>query len=507
MCLHSIYKLLPFLALMLSFGCERSQEKGVLHISAPSEGTYELYSIAGDSSLQYVAEHMGFFNQDLSLSPGSYLVLADCSHKTVTILPGERFHAVAHKVEFIPPHEPEEGDLFSIQCSRYDGSHLKQQITNRFSFHMISGAKDLLVGMLPLKIDFPKSDDLQPKVISYELSAFQIAKWSENNSPYSLYFVSPSSDLLSITEAQTFGKWQFLLPGAYMVYVNGTDSLVTLKAKESRIIYPAGLKINTSPKIDLDLFTKIRGNPFNIELNEHHSLEVDIFYPVLPGKAKLRVDGSNRHHFVDLVENKTSQMNMKSVHVDLGCSPWEWECLGKREVSLYLPGQQYPFLESISDVPILYKSDSIEVGIEGSKGIRYRLPPKRDNLKLLVGKVKISPKPYYKPAHLTDLLRLESLGDQFSGHSHDISPDRETTMTLITGAYSLTRYTMISDVDRQVYKQTVYVRPGETTHIEIPFYLPEKKAKQTERMFSLQKEKEERKAMFAEELLRPLTPM
>ncbi|MFK7825496.1 MAG: hypothetical protein AB8G05_15205 [Oligoflexales bacterium] len=507
MYLHSILKLLLTYILFFPLGCQRSQEKGVLHISAPSEGTYELYSIAGDSSLQYVAEHMGFFNQDLALSPGSYLVLADCSHQTVTILPGERFHTVAHKVEFIPPHPPEEGDLFSIQCSRYDGSHLKQQITNRFSFHMISGARDLLVGMLPLKIDFPQTKDLKPKVISYQLSAFQVAKWVQNNSPYSLYFISPSNDLLSITQAQTFGKWQFLLPGAYVVYVNGTDSLVNLKEKESRLIHPAGLKINTSPKIDLDLFTKIRGNPFNIELNDHHSLEVDIFYPVLPGKAKLRIDGSNRYHFVDLVENQTSQLNMKSIHVDLGCSPWEWECLGKREVSLYLSGQQYPFLESISDVPILYKNDSIEVGIEGSKGIRYRLPLKKDNLKLYVGKVKITPKPYYKPAYLTDLLRLEVLGEQFSGHSHDISSDRETTMTLIAGAYSLTRYTMISDIDRQVYKQTVYVKPGVTTHIEVPFYLPEKKAKQTERMFSLQKEKQERKAMHSEELLRPLTPM
>lgn len=493
--------------LLISFGCKRSQEKGVLHISAPSEGTYELYSIAGDSSLQYIAEHMGFFNQDLPLSPGSYLVLADCSHQTVTILPGERFHTVAHKVEFIPPHPPKEGDLFSIQCSRYDASHLKQQITNRFSFHMISGAKDLLVGMLPLKIDFPESEEPRSKVISYQLSAFQVADWKDTNSSYSLYFVSPSNDLLSITQAQTFGKWQFLLPGTYVVYVNGTDSLVNLKQRESRIIHPAGLKINTSPHIDLDLFTKIRGNPFNIELNDFHSLEVDILYPVLPGRAKLRVDGSNRHHFIDLYENQISEMDMKSVHVDLGCSPWEWECLGKREVSLYLPGRQYPFLESISDVPILYKSDRIEVGVEGSKGIRYLLPSDKDNLSLYVGKIKISPKPYYKHAHITDLLRLEALGEQFSGHSHDISPDRETTMTLITGAYTLTRYTMISDTERQVYKQTVYVKPGEISHIEIPFYLPEKKAKQTERLFSVQKEKQKRKSMYREELLRPLIPM
>src|SRR5690606_21262856 len=95
---------------LLATACQRKVTPGTLHIEAPSAGSYEIYSIAGDASLQFVADQVGHYNEDLVLRPGSYLILADCSHQTVVIQPGETSRLVAHRVHFIPPHPPDEGD-------------------------------------------------------------------------------------------------------------------------------------------------------------------------------------------------------------------------------------------------------------------------------------------------------------------------------------------------------------------------------------------------------------
>ena len=464
--------------------CQRSPKNGTLLVESVTEGSYEIYSIAGDASLQFVSEHMGHFNQQLSLSPGSYLILADCSHQNIIIHPGEQVKLMAHEVEFVPPHPPAPEDLFSIQCSRYEKSQLKQQIKNRFSFHMISNREDLLVSMQPLRVEFAEATGqrellTKPKKLSFKLSALQVAAWGEGLPEQSPpFFVSPDKNLLSITQPQSFGRWQFLLPGSYKVEVNGTGMTVDLKESEARIIKPAGFKVQTNPDVDLSLYQQIRGRPINVEINSHHIFDINAFYPVLPGPGKLRFDGSGRIHDVEFVENKVTSQHMNSVLIDLGCAPWEWECLGKTEVNVYLPNDHYPFLESISDVPILYKDKVIQVGLEGSKGIRFKVPENRKNTILHVGKLKIVPRPIFKTGYLTDLVRLESGDPSVTGFSHDILPDRITTMPLIAGQYQLVRYTnQQQENDRVATKFSVRIDAGEISTIEIPYYLPETRAR------------------------------
>ena len=76
---------------------------------------------------------------------------------------------------------------------------------------------------------------------------------------------------------------------------------------------------------------------------------------------------------------------------------------------------------------------------------------------------------------------MEAYESTFDGHSMDISPDKETVMTLISGTYYLTRYSSFGpDMERKIQKQIVKVVPGELTTIEIPFYISENKYSQRE---------------------------
>src|SRR5690242_17367055 len=110
---------------LLLAACERVAERGVLHVVAPSAGSYEIYAIAGDATLQYVSEQVGQYNVDLPLNPGTYLILADCSHQMVDINANTTTRLLAHSVQFIPPISPSADDIFSIQCSRYEKSNLR----------------------------------------------------------------------------------------------------------------------------------------------------------------------------------------------------------------------------------------------------------------------------------------------------------------------------------------------------------------------------------------------
>ena len=488
--------IVPWLA-----ACSLPPKAGSLLIESRQEGSYEIYSVAGDASLQFVSEQMGHFNKPLTLSPGSYLILADCSHRHIIIHPGEQVLIRVHQVEFTPPHPASPEDLFTVQCSRYEKFQMKQQISNRFVFNLISDAVDFLVGMQPLRVVFRPPAEIKqtdsPENKVFRLSALQVDHWKEpQQTDEPPYFVSPAENLLSITQAQDFGHWQFLLPGSYTVEVNGTSQVVTLRENESRKIRPAGLQISATPATDLSLYRQIRGSPFRIELNDRHLFEVNNLYPVLPGKARLRLDRSGRTQQIGFNENIVTKKELHGVLVDSGCAPWEWECLGNTEVNVYLPNEHYPFLESISDVPILFPDSSVQIGLEGSKGLRYQVPENRKFTKLKIGQLRIIPKPSFKSGYITELARLESAGRPILGFSHDIPPDRVTTMPLLEGQYHLARYTYIQqENERSSSKIPVKIDAGETVIVELSYYLPEGRAKLLSRIIRQKLARSERQKL------------
>lgn len=471
--------LLLFQLALLFVSCNKGEQKGYLHIAAPKAGTYEVYSILGSSTLEFVAEHVGKYNEDIALPPGRYLLLGDCSHRIVSIYPGEHNRLTAHMVNFLPPLPPQEGDVFTVQCSRYEKSNLRQQLHNRFSLFLVDQAQELLVGMVPLAIKLPQQAvNDQPQVINFPLAAVKISADPPVVSGDAPYFVSPVQSLLALTQAQSMDRWQFFLPGDYRIDLNGSSLPVSLGSGEIRVVKAAGLRLSTSPKWNAETYTQVKGSPFHVEFNEGHMLLPDITYPVLPGVGQLSLVGESVPKPVELQSNAITEVKLHSVMVESGCSPWEWDCLGKREVSLYREGEQYPFLESVTDVPIPYFEGDIYIGVEGSTGLRYHVGAAQRDTILQLGKVVFVPQGQYRPGHLTDLVRLEAQRIPYFGYSYDIVADGPSTLTVIAGTYTLSRYFTTNSFDgsRSQVKQNVTVRPGGVELVEVPFFLPEAKA-------------------------------
>ena len=474
--------------LLASLACEKKPDPGFLNVAAAGDGAFEIYRIAKETPLHVESEQVGKFNADVPLLPGSYLVLADCSSETVIIYPGQRASMVAHRVEFVPPHQPNARDSFGVQCSRSDKTKSRQLFSSRYELNLIHGKRDILVGMVPLHIDFTTMPDTtKPKTLSYKLSAIQVADFAGDRQEAS-YFISPADELIAATNYQQFGHWEFLLPGPYALEVNGTRMQVQLAAGEERIIKPALFKVTTSNDIDLDLPSRVKGSPWLVEMNTGHWLNFNETYPVLPGTASVSIEGSTQSVDVELHEGEEVELKTRSIMVDSGCDKLSRtgkgevsSCLGERGVSLYLPDEPYPFIESVSDIPIIFidQGSPVLVGVDGSRDIIYQVPASVRDRTLQLGYARLLPQPQHRPGQLTDLVRVDSLNQPFEGHTLDVNLERNTLMPLISGTYKLDQFLTLSATgeggSRTSSSRNFVIEAGKTIEIEFAAYYSEKK--------------------------------
>lgn len=457
-------------------GCNKVNQNGQLLVNFIESGTYEIYKIASESPLQFVSEQAGQFNARVQLSPGSYLVLADCSSQVVNIYPNSVAELTAHKINFIPMQPPAVQDKFSVQCLRSERTRSRQQINNRFSLSVLSGVRDILVGMVPLQVNLDTKPGEPSHLVTYVLSSISVARPKNLSGDEGFgYFLTPVSEMAPYTENQKDNAKLYVLKGQYEIQLNGTSMTVDLAEGEGRLVIPASLRVEVSPITQLDMAAKIKGTPLYVEANGEHYLHLNTSYAVLPGKIGIRLSTTLKATEILAKEAEIIKIRAKNVTVSLGCSAEDWQCLGSRKVRLFEKGKSYPFVESVTDVPVLYFGDNISVGIEGSRNIKYELSA-GDDQKLRVGYIEVTPTPTHKAGVLTDLVRVEPSQSQIYGASLDLPLDKLSVLPLVAGNYHLAQYAFFTgDGSRRKTTTSVNVSYGERVKIAIATYLSEKR--------------------------------
>ena len=456
--------------------CQQSPEIGYLKVNAPSDGTYEIYRIASEWPLQLVSEELGRYNQRQPLDAGTYLVLADCSSESVVVLPNTEHSLTAHSLTFETPSEPRPKDTFSIQCTQHIKTQTRQKLQNQFSIQVLRGTHKILVGMMPLAIE---AKELEPQKFRFRLSSFVVNKPATED-PQTRYFLSPTNQTISVTESQSLGSRQFLLPGDYWVELNGTRTRVKLAEGQESEINPGFLLVSTSKQVDLSLSSKIKGGPLYVEINGDHWLNLNETFIVMPGSAALRLVGSEKQHRIDIVSDELVQKNVRSVRVDLDCPPWDWACLGSKRVFLFEKGQHYPFAAGVSDVPLLFFEEDAWLSIASSRSIHYHISAHRRDSILKTGQIELQPRLEHRTGSVTDLARIETIQLPYQGHSLDIQLDRKSRMTLIAGSYYLAQYHSFagSEGERRRNRRRIYVAPNTSNKVYFTVHQNEKKVAQ-----------------------------
>lgn len=458
--------------------CNKPVPKGSITVLSSGEGTFDIYKVGKEDPFQLISEYVGEYNKEVQLTPGFYLILADCSSEMVVVLPSSKKTLVSHRVLFTTPNNPENDDKFSILCSRHAKSKSNQKLVNKFELNILSGVREMLVGMIPLKLDLTDTSkgSLQKEFL---LSSFKVE--DENNTlAENSFFVSPLGGLISITEYQSFGKNIYLLPGKYKVQVNGSSMNIVLNAGEVREVVPAFLKI-TSPKgVVPSEVTKGGGEPLFVEMNESHRLNYDEVYPILPSEFTLRLSDSKVQKVFDVASKENLVVPTNGIKVNFGCKEYEWECFGKKSVFVYQKDADFPFIAGKTDYPILFLDEEVYVEIEGARNIKKKVISSGSLESLDVGYLHIHPKPSLKKGTYTDLLRVEASDDKLSGYSIDLSLVQPTRLPLLLGSYEISNY--ISYVDDDVGDRTdtkirVNITKGLERDIFMRIYLKESKYK------------------------------
>jgi hypothetical protein len=464
-------KLFLLTHILFLLSCHTSFSPGYMVVKSDSkiDIPLEIYQIKQESPLQLTSEIIIYSNKKTAFEPGTYLVLADCSNEQITIRPGETVELQLSQINFLPPKPPSDTDFFSVQCNRHRTGMFRQTIEDRFRLNILKNAKSALVSMSSTVLEIPEPG----KVSTVLLSAIRVKNEQEKSA---VYFVSSSDEKQAVTKGVQFGSWQFLMPGAYDVSVNGTTQSVNLAPNQSLTLETGHLEVKAPAGLDIERIAKTRGYPYQIQLGSDHYLSLNETYPVLPGPFVLHLDSSTIPIQDEILVGETKSIKLRSIEIDWGCEQGDAKCVGRGEIMLYKDEDHFPFIESISDIPVLFHGDNVKVGISGSRDIRYNITPGEPITVLKTGKVLLKPIIQKRTQFITDLIRFEAAGPPSVGVSLDILPTwKPYLMTFIAGRYkfvqSATKYG--SDGERTARSQIYQIHPGSLIEIEFPYLVSE----------------------------------
>lgn len=427
--------------------CSSYKEKGYLTVQSLQEGVFDIYKISSSSTVLFTAETNGSYNQKILLDSGEYLLLGDCSYDMVIIKPNHHSIKTVHTINFIPPTQVTEDDLFSIQCSRYEKTHFRQTLHNKFSINLFAGKHQLLVGMVPFLVDI--ASEFTPQKKEFNLSAIKVEIPSsltasspeyEHMSESSSYFLSSSLDMISVTVGQKFGHWTLLLPGDFNLELNGTYKTIHLSQKEARIINPAYIRVQPQIPIDAHHFRNTKGFSPLVEINDGHWINLDETYPILAGNLSLRLDNASVGISSQTQENELLVKKVNLVQINSDCNSWDWNCLGNRNIYLYEKDSPSYFAKSVTDTVTLYFQDLVYAEVEGSKGIKF---PIGNEHVINLGRLILKTKYEHIPSLITDLVRIEGAGKD---RTSDIQ-SKELSIPMFPGTYHLVRYNSVKGSD------------------------------------------------------------
>jgi hypothetical protein len=393
-------------ALFCISSCDKQIIPGYLIINAQDDSApVEIFKIADDSeAFSLSGEVVGVPNVPLELKPGTYLVMADCSHELIVVRPNEQVELNITKLKFTVPNVEFDPNDFSVQCDRFKASIFRQQLTGTFELDILEGKRNILVNMSPLSVNQLPIHRNTPNVII--LSGLRIGQPESNKVIKQKYFVSLMDETISITKPVKLGKWFIGLKGKYEISINGSKKVTSLAVGETKELKLGRLKVSPPPSVDMSIISKIRGYPYVIKVNGTHELLPNEIYYLLPGVLDISLDQSSQKTSVEIYEQELTKIPLKSVQIALDCAPWEWECLGKGEVMLYRGDDNYPFMESITDIPVLYMGSDIKVGIAGSREIKVDIPDRKTDVSLATGTLILEPEIISSKSYITDLIRL-----------------------------------------------------------------------------------------------------
>ncbi|MBP9706124.1 MAG: hypothetical protein KBD78_00665 [Oligoflexales bacterium] len=460
------------IALCLFSSCS-SSPKAHLEVKADSSGYYDIYSIKGENPQKLEALYRPLVNSVQPLPAGRYLILMDCSSTEISLKPNETRTLFAHTLKLIRPKGIPKSFFADVQCDRSQVFGFKQRILNQNSLSMLNSSNELLIGYKAFSQKKIKESFAAEKISTskVKLGALRVLANAETKERF---FVSSIDSISAATHSQKIGDWLLLLPGKYLLELNGSRMPIVI-ASGQKLTIQAGLFLAKSPKdVDISRIELITGDPAKIAGENEQLLQINKPEFLLPGDFKFRVDKGLDFESIKVDSNQTVEFDLAAIKVNRNCVEFDFSCLGKTAIYLFEEAEIYPSIKTVSDIPVLFsKGKNYELSLDADGSIRYSLDARESFKEFGLGKVLLAPKHRHIPHMRTDFMRVEPLGAKGSGHSHDLNILNSSQFSLIEGRYQLIVYhawgAKFSESKREILNFEIL--PGQETSLEIPIYL------------------------------------
>lgn len=468
--------LLPFFIIVLSVfsssGChEKKNNQGTLHIKSKWPGEYDVFQVKSESPPQVVAETIGYYNQDLRLNPGKYIILADCSSTTLMLSSNSvEILSVGELVLELPKTSFNEAFPL-VQCERSAALGIKQKLQNRRTLQVLPTVQNILIGPAAFALEV-KDLSSEHAVQTIPLAAIVVGSANDHGT----YFVSGVNTAAPVSQAQELGKPIFLLPGQYLIELNGTHNQITIGPLETKMQTVGYFLINT-PKNNTTLKLNERSEQNFVETKAGSIYELNKVHVVLPGILALRIGNTLYYHDISVEEQKTTNRLLESVVVISKCEPPEILCKKKQKVFLFQNNNPYYFSQGFTNEAIYHWfSDPIKISLNTTESIFRTIPAGTMNVTESIGRLELHFKKNNSPLKelRTNFLRIYPTSRKMEGESYDIEANAGTThYNLFTGSYRLVHH--LFREGRKNYdaiaKNVVFrITEGKTTHLVVEVF-------------------------------------
>lgn len=422
------------------------------------------------------------FAEGMSLSAGTYLLLADCSHQIITI-EKQKTHRIPLRKLLLKMPQQELGSSPGVEifCSRGEGGFWRQRFDQVSELYVLPGNHSITVEMVPYEIQSTEDTLL--------LSALLV----QGKKGAKHFYLSAQKRGPSITKKYPVGSWIALLPGEYEVSVHGSKKLIRLFPQGKLTLALSHFRVTTPEGVVLKNALSYMRRPYGFTLWQGESfyrLQLNRTYGILPGQYELQLDLSDSKTPLTLKPDSEQTLPLRSLSLDYRCEDFSFDdkmpaCDESMDVYLYFEKEAHP-IKASSHMPILFHHHRVSVQLGGSHGLRKLIRWSSQDFslkKLALGVVVISGVKVYTKSEVTELVRVEVLDQESKnknslGVSEDIK-GKVSTLYLIPGTYGLVSYSSLEKngiftQERRVMK-VFTVKENKLMSLSYPYYLKEPK--------------------------------
>ncbi|MFZ9519140.1 MAG: hypothetical protein ACO3A4_01560 [Silvanigrellaceae bacterium] len=365
---------------------------------------------------------------------------------------------------------PERGIVHTMCVDPLDQQ--RNQWTRRREFDILPGTTEMRIGGRLIKLENhgetsdPIKLDLYPVAINSSFPEIQ-ARFYLNPEEK-----EPKNEASVVAVEANAPTW--LLPGNYTLEVNGTRRKVTVEQGARTDISVGVLRVEMPENFPLDDRLKAGGQPVFVYLDFGALLNMDTDYVVFPGSYNVSIEGSEVQDLFQVEGGEKTVVKTFAARVDAPPCPDNLKsCKGAPRVTIHREQKPYALMIVEPRLPFLLLEGSYEYGVEGLRGIKRSLQKKSGNLAgepLARVRIKWDVR-QAQGRYRTDLVRIESRGQNTFGRSLDLLFHRPDEVYVPAGNYDLTYFVGDPVLERSKSRLALHLEPGQTREVVVPIFV------------------------------------